>query len=482
MASFIAQRGIEVRVGPGIPLNDNISAKFQNVISHWDPEYCISNENEIDLVVTLGGDGTVLYTSSLFQNRVPPIVPFHLGSLGFLTVFKHSTYEAVMNDILDGKPQHMNLRMRLQADVYQRDVSISDSSDLGDLVFSRKVLNEVVVDRGVNSTMVNLDLFFSGDGDHISTVLADGLVIATPTGSTAYNLSAGGPLVHPSKSSVLVTPICPHTLTARPMILPSSLDLTLSLSHNARSTAWISFDGRDRFELGQGNSVVIRTAVSSPFPSICRESSSKDEPDVQDKAEESDMTKSKNKKKDAQLMNTFKKFEILDKLWQIEERRTKDNAVAVKATMLAIRGDYRVSQGLIILKIAQYANIAELESTMNDLWDSNSQANGRNTKKEPTRPITAVTIGSQDRKRQGSDCSGSHNPDWEWDTCWKCGGEGHLSKDCPNKKKNKTKGGDNNPVVPAAPVPISNAAVRGANQRNIPTAVGWAPRVGLLTG
>ncbi|KAJ3027902.1 UNVERIFIED_CONTAM: NAD(+) kinase [Siphonaria sp. JEL0065] len=95
----------------------------------------------------------------------------------------------------------MNLRMRLQADVYQRDASVTDSSDLGELVFSRKVLNEVVVDRGVNSTMVNLDLF--GDGDHLSTVLADGLVIATPTGSTAYNLSAGGPLVHPSNDSDL---------------------------------------------------------------------------------------------------------------------------------------------------------------------------------------------------------------------------------------------------------------------------------------
>ncbi|KAI9345357.1 ATP-NAD kinase-like domain-containing protein [Obelidium mucronatum] len=275
MAEFLAQRGVEAKIGPGVAMNAELSSKYPNMISHWDPEYCSVHGNDIDVVVTLGGDGTVLYTSSLFQDRVPPIIPFHLGSLGFLTVFKHNTYETVLKDILDGKPQHMNLRMRLQADVYHKNhASDSPQSELGDLVFSRKVLNEVVVDRGVNSTMVNLDLF--GDGDHISTVLADGLVIATPTGSTAYNLSAGGPLVHPSKSSVLVTPICPHTLTARPMLLPSSLDLRLSLSHNARSTAWISFDGRDRFELKEGNSVVIRTAVSSPFPSICRESSSKD--------------------------------------------------------------------------------------------------------------------------------------------------------------------------------------------------------------
>ncbi|KAJ3296103.1 hypothetical protein HDU79_007529 [Rhizoclosmatium sp. JEL0117] len=293
MASFFAERGIRVRVGAEIPVDDSVSERYPNLISSWDLEYCRLNGDDVDLVVTLGGDGTVLYSSSLFQERVPPIVAFHLGSLGFLTVFKHDTYQSVLTDILDGKPQNLNLRMRLQADIYEKKEG-DTSDDLGELIFTRKVLNEVVVDRGVNSTMVNLDLF--ADGDPITTVLADGLVVATPTGSTAYNLSAGGPLVHPSKSSVLgtilfsilleyavnqnilrpVTPICPHTLTARPMLLPSSLELRLSLSPNARGSAWVSFDGRDRLEIGEGTSVVIRTAVSSPFPSISHESSSKD--------------------------------------------------------------------------------------------------------------------------------------------------------------------------------------------------------------
>ncbi|KAJ3251492.1 hypothetical protein HDU77_005843 [Chytriomyces hyalinus] len=265
IAEFLAHRGVHVVIGRDIQFQG--SHKTPGSITHWD-----GVDQDIDLVITLGGDGTVLYTSSLFQNRVPPIVPFHLGSLGFLTVFEKSTYPSVLSDILDGKPQHMNLRTRLQAEIYQK--SPSSKSGLGDLVFSRKVLNEVVVDRGVNSTMVNLDLF--GDGHHITSILADGLVVATPTGSTAYSLSAGGPLVHPSKSSVIVTPICPHALTARPMILPSSIDLQLSLSTDARGSAWVSFDGRDRFELDEGSSVVIRAAVHSPFPSICRETSSKD--------------------------------------------------------------------------------------------------------------------------------------------------------------------------------------------------------------
>ncbi|KAJ3118553.1 NAD(+) kinase [Physocladia obscura] len=204
IATFFTQRCVKALVGSQVYdlLGKNSD---DNLISVWDAEYCRTNGKDVDLVVTLGGDGTVLYTSSLFQDRVPPIVPFHLGSLGFLTVFDHKKFETVLGDILEGKPQNLNLRMRLQADVYRKGESGSKSSstenELGDLVLSRKVLNEVVVDRGVHSTMVNLDLF--GDNDYISSILADGLVVATPTGCTAYNLSAGGPLVHPSKSSVI---------------------------------------------------------------------------------------------------------------------------------------------------------------------------------------------------------------------------------------------------------------------------------------
>ncbi|KAJ3064711.1 NAD(+) kinase [Podochytrium sp. JEL0797] len=170
MAGLCAKRGVEAFVGSEIPLEAAVCRKFPDKIKHWDPAFCHSHGSEIDLVVTLGGDGTVLYTSSLFQNRVPPIVPFHLGSLGFLTVFNHTTYQTVLKEILDGKPQHINMRMRLQADVYSKPVENAstrvneprygedEDSGLGELVFSRKVLNEVVVDRGVNSTMVNLDL------------------------------------------------------------------------------------------------------------------------------------------------------------------------------------------------------------------------------------------------------------------------------------------------------------------------------------
>ena len=92
-----------------------------------------------------------------------------------------------------------------------------------------------------------LELF--GDNNHLTTVQADGLVIATPTGSTAYSVSAGGSLVHPEISALLITPICPHTLSFRPMLLPDSMELRVCVPYNSRSTAWASFDGRNRIEL-----------------------------------------------------------------------------------------------------------------------------------------------------------------------------------------------------------------------------------------
>ncbi|KAJ3216584.1 hypothetical protein HDU67_009280 [Dinochytrium kinnereticum] len=259
-------------------------------VGYWTKAFCREKANEVDLIITLGGDGTVLYTN---YNKVPPILPFHLGSLGFLTVFEFASYPDILSRILEGEPQRMNYRMRLKASVHKYEGSRKD----GDRLFSEHgrdhtianlaeydmpkgkpkavghILNEVVVERGANPTMMTLELF--AGKVHLTTLLADGLVIATPTGSTAYNLSAGGSLVHPDKASILVTPICPHTLTTRPMVLPAHLDLRLCVALDTRTTAWISLDGRDRFELGPGDNVLIR-AAKYPLMTVCREDSSSD--------------------------------------------------------------------------------------------------------------------------------------------------------------------------------------------------------------
>jgi len=124
-----------------------------------------------------------------------------------------------------------------------------------------EVLNDLVVDRGPSPFVSLLELFgawqgwchmarlTSGDEHHLTTVQADGLTVSTPTGSTAYSLSAGGSLVHPQIPAILITPICPHTLSFRPMLLPDSMELRICVPYNSRSTAWASFDGRGRVEL-----------------------------------------------------------------------------------------------------------------------------------------------------------------------------------------------------------------------------------------
>jgi len=136
-----------------------------------------------------------------------------------------------------------------------------------------EVLNDLVVDRGPSPYVSLLELF--ADENHLTTVQADGLTVSTPTGSTAYSLSAGGSLVHPEIPSILLTPICPHTLSFRPMLLPDSMELRICVPFNSRSTAWASFDGRGRVELKQGDHIKV-TASCYPFPTVCADRQSTD--------------------------------------------------------------------------------------------------------------------------------------------------------------------------------------------------------------
>ncbi|OAQ24463.1 ATP-NAD kinase [Linnemannia elongata AG-77] len=381
-------------------LQGRSSFKYQEILDQnpswndrlqfWTKDCQACKEKQIHLAVTLGGDGTVLYTTWMFQKRVPPIVAFHLGSLGFLTNFCFDSYRPTLSNIIRGEGMNLNIRMRLQCSVYKYkegpniysplqqqpdqmlpingldvhstnvapmttltsssatagDSDDSDGDDEEELrrqrVESRQkaeilrrvkemdskrgtevmdlgichgkgqtlitrvptpstrpdgisgisigvgeaggeevirptdtwqVLNEVTIDRGSNANMLQLELFV--DGNHVTTILADGLVIATATGSTAYSLSIGGSLIHPDKNSVIISPIAPHSLTARPMIIPGTKHLRVCVPASSRTTAWASFDGRHRQELGKGDSIMI-TASRYPATTICRRDQSTD--------------------------------------------------------------------------------------------------------------------------------------------------------------------------------------------------------------
>ncbi|KAF9913369.1 hypothetical protein EC991_000131 [Linnemannia zychae] len=317
---MIASRGLTVFVDqqfkenpkfkyPSFLLSKKHKYDYTHSLKFWNADLCAQEAHLFDFAITLGGDGTVLFTSWLFQRIVPPILPFSAGSLGFLTPFPTIDYQQILSTCLDHGVR-VNLRMRFSCTIYRclehravdktkkkkrkgsrrrskngipdHNADDSDDSDadrralptvLTTPTETFEILNDLVLDRGPSANLSLLELF--GDEEHLTTVQADGIVISTPTGSTAYSLAAGGPLTHPEIPAILISPICPHTLSFRPMLLPDSMELRICVPFDSRSTAWASFDGRGRVELKQGDHIKV-TASVYPFPTICSSTQSSD--------------------------------------------------------------------------------------------------------------------------------------------------------------------------------------------------------------
>ena len=252
--------------------------RYSDMLRYWTPDVCWDSPEKFDLVLTLGGDGTVLFTSWMFQRIVPPILSFALGSLGFLTNFPFEDYKSTLDRIMEGSGMRVNMRMRFTCTVYRAannkrrlsNSTLSKTVSTPELVedSSFEVLNELVIDRGPSPYVSNLELY--GDTHLLTIIQADGCIISTPTGSTAYSLSAGGPLTHPSIPGILLTPICPHTLSFRPMVLSDTLCLRICVPKGSRSTAYASFDGKGRVELRRGDEVRVE-AGRYPFPTVVGE-------------------------------------------------------------------------------------------------------------------------------------------------------------------------------------------------------------------
>ncbi|HEY1424674.1 MAG TPA: NAD(+)/NADH kinase [Candidatus Acidoferrum sp.] len=185
---------------------------------------------ESDLLLVLGGDGTLLAAAREAAPRGIPILPINLGSLGFLTSFTLGELYPALEETLAG---HLSAseRMMLNASLL-RD---------GKEVDSQVVLNEAVITKGALARMIEVEL--SIDEDFVCRYRADGLIVATPTGSTAYSLSAGGPIVHPEVESIILTPICPHTLSDRPLVVGASSNVEMRLRGTAESV-YLTLDGQ----------------------------------------------------------------------------------------------------------------------------------------------------------------------------------------------------------------------------------------------
>jgi NAD+ kinase len=226
-----------------------------------------------DLIVCLGGDGVILHASKLFQGPVPPVLGFHLGSMGFLTNHPPERMaQSLLQSVGKGTKKVANvkggipitLRMRLECTLVKaRDSDRNGGS--GEPSHTFTILNEVLVDRGPSPFLSKIEAY--DRGQLITTIQADGVMLATATGSTAYSVSAGGSMVHPNVPAILMTPICPHTLSFRPVILPDSVEVELRVADDARCSAWVSFDGKERAELMPGDSVFIRMS-QFPVPTV----------------------------------------------------------------------------------------------------------------------------------------------------------------------------------------------------------------------
>ena len=199
-----------------------------------------------DLILVLGGDGTMLSAARLSAERPVPILGVNMGGLGFLTEITLDQLYEKLDHVFDGDFR-VEERLMVRARVDRQGEHVAQSS----------VLNDVVVSKGTLARMIETRI--SLDGQFVTSVRGDGLIVSSPTGSTAYSLSAGGPILSPSVQALVLTPISPHTLTHRPLVIPSNVVLEVTLlSHEGGAMA--TFDGQVGVPLTQGDTVVMQAS------------------------------------------------------------------------------------------------------------------------------------------------------------------------------------------------------------------------------
>jgi len=202
---------------------------------------------QVDIALVLGGDGTLLSMAKAIaeSGRDVPILAVNFGSLGFLTEITRPEIFSSLDAVLNNRATH-DLRMMLRA----------TATRVAEAPLSHVALNDVVFTRTALSRMIELSV--SVGDQFVTTVKADGLIVATPTGSTAYNLAAGGPIVHPSMDALVLTPIAPHMLTNRPIVIPTEREVRVrSTGSNAGDEVYVTVDGQTGFGLQEGDEIAI---------------------------------------------------------------------------------------------------------------------------------------------------------------------------------------------------------------------------------
>jgi NAD+ kinase len=214
-------------------------------------EKCVTrNEmpSRADLIIVLGGDGTLLATARVLNRKPVPLLAVNLGGLGFLTVITRDELFPTLERVVAGDFR-TERRVQIEAEVIRA----------GEVISSFLALNDVVLNKGAIARVLDFDVRV--DGQFISTYKADGLIVSTPTGSTAYSLAAGGPVIAPSVEAFIVTPICAHTLTNRPIVLRDSAQIEVEVK-SQRESIYLTVDGQVGIAVRSEDTVHMRRAAS----------------------------------------------------------------------------------------------------------------------------------------------------------------------------------------------------------------------------
>ena len=240
VTQWLASRGIELVGGPEIErqrIEHETGCSVREVAAD-------KLAQEVDLVLVLGGDGTMIATSRMIGDTDVPVLGINFGGLGYLAEFRIEELYSALESILAGD-YRLDKRVMLSVELLRGQESITKN----------RVLNDVVINKSALARIIEIEAYFNQQ--FVNSFRADGLIVSTPTGSTAYNLSAGGPVIFPSMNAIVITPICPFTLSNRPIVVPDDADIELRLKTDKEDVA-LTLDGQVGFTLQVEDRVMIR--------------------------------------------------------------------------------------------------------------------------------------------------------------------------------------------------------------------------------
>lgn len=242
LAEYLKHRGIEVVVGE-TTAEEIMVGKAHKALSEPDRE-------RLDLAVVVGGDGTMLHVARSLAPYDTPLVGVNMGRLGFLTdIPLHEMYEDI-GRILDGEYK-TEQRMLLKVEIWKRDKLVKEDT----------ALNDVVIGKGEFERLIELQIYV--DGEFVTSIRCDGIIVATPTGSTAYALSAGGPIMHPQLAALILVPVSAHTLSMRPIALKDSSVVDFILADDCADRAHVSLDGQIEYHCTGDEKVRVKRSDST---------------------------------------------------------------------------------------------------------------------------------------------------------------------------------------------------------------------------